>query len=287
MHARALIRSGGTWVGPGRSSADADQMSSLQRTYGGAVERGDERVGARARDRGQPRPIPSRIEGIGAPLGPLPPSFAGLLLGSTTAPTIYVVGMVGSGVGPLGGPGLGRAERRGWRRRRDELRAGRRWPGWQELSSDVVARIEAAEGVEGEEREACRSAVGGAPVAAWKRTEDCSRPARSRSGWATRSATPGGWGEGVPPRIKVPGRKYVRFAEEDIQRFVREGRQPASPASHGVGVSATGRQSRSRRHRLRALTRWLDAPRPNTTGYEDVVAACGPRTRAALGTARL
>jgi len=31
--------------------------------------------------------------------------------------------------------------------------------------------------------------------------------------------------EGVLPRIKVPGRKYVRFAEEDVERFVREGRQ--------------------------------------------------------------
>jgi excisionase family DNA binding protein len=31
--------------------------------------------------------------------------------------------------------------------------------------------------------------------------------------------------EGVLPRIKVPGRKYVRFAAEDVERFVREGRQ--------------------------------------------------------------
>ncbi len=32
--------------------------------------------------------------------------------------------------------------------------------------------------------------------------------------------------EGVLPRIKVPGRKYVRFAEEDVEQFVREGREP-------------------------------------------------------------
>src|SRR4051812_14515757 len=40
--------------------------------------------------------------------------------------------------------------------------------------------------------------------------------------------------EGVLPRIKVPGRKYVRFAEIDVERFVRLSRQgvqvPAVPA---------------------------------------------------------
>jgi excisionase family DNA binding protein len=40
--------------------------------------------------------------------------------------------------------------------------------------------------------------------------------------------------EGVLSRIKVPGRKYVRFAEEDVERFVREGRQPAVVARRDV-----------------------------------------------------
>lgn len=30
--------------------------------------------------------------------------------------------------------------------------------------------------------------------------------------------------EGVLPRIKVPGRTYVRFAEDDIERFIAGGR---------------------------------------------------------------
>ncbi len=35
--------------------------------------------------------------------------------------------------------------------------------------------------------------------------------------------------EGVLPRIKLPGRKYVRFAEEDVERFIDEARrQPTS-----------------------------------------------------------
>ncbi len=44
--------------------------------------------------------------------------------------------------------------------------------------------------------------------------------------------------EGVLPRIKVPGRKYVRFAEEDVERFVREGREPGRPVARAVPVSA-------------------------------------------------
>lgn len=44
--------------------------------------------------------------------------------------------------------------------------------------------------------------------------------------------------EGVLPRIKVPGRKDVRFAEEDVERFVREGREPARPVARVVPVSA-------------------------------------------------
>lgn len=36
--------------------------------------------------------------------------------------------------------------------------------------------------------------------------------------------------EGVLPRVKVPGRKYVRFCEVDVDRFVRAQRQRARPA---------------------------------------------------------
>jgi excisionase family DNA binding protein len=30
--------------------------------------------------------------------------------------------------------------------------------------------------------------------------------------------------EGVMPRVKLPGRRYVRFAEEDVERLVRDAR---------------------------------------------------------------
>ncbi len=30
--------------------------------------------------------------------------------------------------------------------------------------------------------------------------------------------------EGVLPRVKLPGRRYVRFAEEDVERLVRDAR---------------------------------------------------------------
>lgn len=33
--------------------------------------------------------------------------------------------------------------------------------------------------------------------------------------------------EGVLPRVKLPGRKYVRFCAADVERFVREGRREA------------------------------------------------------------
>jgi excisionase family DNA binding protein len=33
--------------------------------------------------------------------------------------------------------------------------------------------------------------------------------------------------EGVLPRVKVPGRKYVRFCERDVERFVAASRQGA------------------------------------------------------------
>jgi excisionase family DNA binding protein len=36
--------------------------------------------------------------------------------------------------------------------------------------------------------------------------------------------------EGVLPRVKVPGRKYVRFCESDVERFVRASRQGAGGA---------------------------------------------------------
>ena len=35
--------------------------------------------------------------------------------------------------------------------------------------------------------------------------------------------------EGVLPRIKLPGRKYVRFAEEDVERFVAGARERPAP----------------------------------------------------------
>ncbi len=53
--------------------------------------------------------------------------------------------------------------------------------------------------------------------------------------------------EGVLPRIKVPGRKYVRFAEEDVEQFVREGREPSRPLGRGVSVAAP-RSSLPRRY---------------------------------------
>jgi excisionase family DNA binding protein len=35
--------------------------------------------------------------------------------------------------------------------------------------------------------------------------------------------------EGVLPRIKLPGRKYVRFAESDVERFVASCREAVRP----------------------------------------------------------
>ena len=40
--------------------------------------------------------------------------------------------------------------------------------------------------------------------------------------------------EGVLPRVKMPGRKSVRFAPEDVDRFVREGRRLATRPVPGV-----------------------------------------------------
>ncbi len=37
--------------------------------------------------------------------------------------------------------------------------------------------------------------------------------------------------EGVLPRIKLPGRKYVRFAEEDVERFINGARRQPGAAS--------------------------------------------------------
>ncbi len=36
--------------------------------------------------------------------------------------------------------------------------------------------------------------------------------------------------EGALPRVKLPGRRYVRFAEEDVERLVRESRVVATPS---------------------------------------------------------
>ncbi|MBI5103951.1 MAG: helix-turn-helix domain-containing protein [Solirubrobacterales bacterium] len=41
--------------------------------------------------------------------------------------------------------------------------------------------------------------------------------------------------EGALPRVKVPGRKYVRFCERDVERFMARCRS-------GVGVSAGTRR---------------------------------------------
>ena len=219
-------------------------MLSVQQVVDGAAERSAGQFEALARGAGQPRPIPSRIpspvEGIGTPLGPLPPSFARPLPGSTTRPHhgLRRDGEFGWS-SPLGGQGLGRAERRAWRRRRDGRREGRGWPGWLELSPDVDGGVVGVEGDEGNgQEEACRRKQAGAPWRAWRRREDCSRRGRSRSGWATRSATSGGSGGRACCHGSRPGRKYVRFAVEDVEQFVHEGREPGRPASRGVPVSA-------------------------------------------------
>ena len=45
--------------------------------------------------------------------------------------------------------------------------------------------------------------------------------------------------EGTIPRVKVAGRKYVRFCEADVERFVREGRRLSSaPRRRPAALSA-------------------------------------------------
>ncbi len=45
--------------------------------------------------------------------------------------------------------------------------------------------------------------------------------------------------EGAIPRVKVAGRKYVRFCEADVERFVREGRRLSSaPRRRPAALSA-------------------------------------------------
>ncbi len=44
--------------------------------------------------------------------------------------------------------------------------------------------------------------------------------------------------EGVLPRVKLPGRKYVRFAEEDVERLVQQGRQASPAVRRGAVVGA-------------------------------------------------
>ena len=39
------------------------------------------------------------------------------------------------------------------------------------------------------------------------------------------------------PRVKIPGRKYVRFCEADVERFVREGRRAAEPPARPRAAS--------------------------------------------------
>ncbi len=43
--------------------------------------------------------------------------------------------------------------------------------------------------------------------------------------------------EGVLPRIKLRGRKYVRFAEDDVEWLVREGRQQVVPRTRVSAVT--------------------------------------------------
>jgi excisionase family DNA binding protein len=43
--------------------------------------------------------------------------------------------------------------------------------------------------------------------------------------------------EGVLPRIKLPGRKYVRFAERDVDRFVTRHRRDAVAAPRGAAAA--------------------------------------------------
>jgi excisionase family DNA binding protein len=46
-------------------------------------------------------------------------------------------------------------------------------------------------------------------------------------------------GEGVLPRVKLPGRKYVRFAERDVERFIAAGFVAASAVSRAAGLVAS------------------------------------------------
>ena len=50
--------------------------------------------------------------------------------------------------------------------------------------------------------------------------------------------------EGVLPRIKLPGRKYVRFAERDVDRFVVRHRRDAIASAR---VAAPARPVAARR----------------------------------------
>lgn len=43
--------------------------------------------------------------------------------------------------------------------------------------------------------------------------------------------------EGVLPRIKLPGRKYVRFAERDVDRFVTRHRRDAIAPARAAASS--------------------------------------------------
>ena len=44
--------------------------------------------------------------------------------------------------------------------------------------------------------------------------------------------------EGVLPRVKLPGRKYVRFTEADVERFVARHRVAVPGSSRGAGGRA-------------------------------------------------
>jgi excisionase family DNA binding protein len=43
--------------------------------------------------------------------------------------------------------------------------------------------------------------------------------------------------EGVLPRVKLPGRKYVRFCEADVQRLIEHSRDTAPPPVRAAAAS--------------------------------------------------
>lgn len=86
------------------------------------------------------------------------------------------------------------------------------------------------EGNEGERQRGLREAGGGIALVSMEGIDRLLTAAEvaERLGYSERYVWRLGR-EGVLPRIKVPGRKYVRFSEADVARFVRASRQAAAP----------------------------------------------------------